>query len=151
MQHMKSKSAAPATARLETAEERVEVDGRWHLAHRVMTTCQRLHKLGYLPKYLRAAAEFHAMRLAQAEGATVSETGQSSARLICNYDGLPIDPNTYGSRTPSDAQIDAVTYSKFISSICPSERFAPINPPGSLERVFRCPKTQERQHAALYP
>ena len=124
MQHnMKPKSAVP-TARPETTEELVENDGRWHTAQRVMTKCERLQKRGYLEKYLRAAAEYHAMKLVQAQGAAAKDGEQSTARLISNYDGTPIDPNTYRSRTPSDTQIDALTYCKFVSSICPPE-FSP--------------------------
>jgi hypothetical protein len=123
MQHRKPKSAVP-TARPETTEELVETDGHWHTNDRVMTTCGKLAKDGRLPKYLHAAAEFYGMKLAQAEGVAVHDKDQSTSRLISNYDGLPIDPNAYRSRTPSDTQIDALTCRKFVSSICPPE-FSP--------------------------
>lgn len=110
------RNAAPATARPETTEELVESDGRWHTIDRVMTTCGRLAKAGRLPKHLHAAAEFYGMKLAQAEGVAVHDGDQSTSRLISNWDGLPIDPNTYRSRTPGDAQIDARTFTADISA-----------------------------------
>jgi hypothetical protein len=79
-----ARDAAPATAKPETIEQRVESDGRWHIAHRVMTTCGRLEAAGYLPKHLKAAAEFYAIKLNQAKGAAVHDRDQSTSRLISN-------------------------------------------------------------------
>jgi hypothetical protein len=123
MQQTKPKSAAP-TARPETSEELIESDGRWHIAHRVMTTCKRLAEAGYLPRHLHAAAEFYGMKLNQAEGVAVHDHDQSTSRLISNWDGLPIDPNTYRSRTPTnDERLDARTFIQSISARCPAEFF----------------------------
>jgi hypothetical protein len=121
------RNAAPATARPETTEERVETEGRWHVAHRVTTRCGKLAKAGRLAKHLHAAAEYHGMQLAQAHGAAVNDRDQSTSRLISNYDGMPVDPNAYRSRTPTDAQIDARTFTAYISQRCPAEFLETFN------------------------